>query len=148
MSLLPIPVVQSFTVNPAAQTIAFGALSNVVFGATPFALTATASSGRAVIFAPVTTPVCTVSGVTLAVIAAGTCSITASQPGNANYVAATPVSNSLTINPAAQTVSFGSPGNVSFGAAPFSGGHISVDGLQYTQRGFPVDSQQFGPRVC
>jgi len=100
MSLLPIPVVQSFTVNPAAQTIAFGALSNVVFGATPFALTATASSGRAVIFAPVTTPVCTVSGVTLAVIAAGTCSITASQPGNANYVAATPVSNSLTINPA------------------------------------------------
>ena len=51
MSLLPIPVVQSFTVNPAAQTIAFGALSNVVFGATPFALTATASSGRAVIFA-------------------------------------------------------------------------------------------------
>ncbi len=83
-----------------SQTITFGALNSVVFGAAPFPITATASSGLAVSFASTTTLVCTVSGSTVTVVAAGTCSITASQSGSANYAAAIPVTQSFTVNPA------------------------------------------------
>ena len=52
---------QSFTVVPALfpQTIAFGVLGDQTFGAVPFAISATASSGLLVSFASLTTPVCT-----------------------------------------------------------------------------------------
>jgi hypothetical protein len=93
------PVTQSFGVNPAPQTIAFGPLGNVNLGVAPFAVSATASSGLAVSFASTTTPVCTVSATTVTVVAAGTCSIAASQAGNANYAAAAPVVQGFTVNP-------------------------------------------------
>jgi hypothetical protein len=66
-------------------------LSNVTYGVSPFTHRATASSGLAVSFASTTTPVCTVAGNTVTIVAGGACSITASQAGNANYGAATPV---------------------------------------------------------
>jgi hypothetical protein len=42
----------------------------------------------------------------VSIVSAGTCSITANQAGNTNYSAATPVTDSITINPATQTISF------------------------------------------
>jgi hypothetical protein len=89
----------AFTVNNPlpAQTINFGALANRTLGAAPFAISATASSGLAVSFASATSGVCTVSGVTVTLVGAGVCTITASQAGNANYAAATPVSQSFTV---------------------------------------------------
>ncbi|MGD0201390.1 MAG: hypothetical protein ABSD27_11630, partial [Bryobacteraceae bacterium] len=83
-----------------AQTITFAALSNVTIGVAPFPITATASSGLAVSFTSTTTSVCTVSGTTVTIVAVGTCSITASQAGNANYTMATPVTQSFTVIPA------------------------------------------------
>ncbi len=80
------------------QTITFGTLNNVMLGIAPFTISATASSGLAVIFASTTTAVCTVSGNTVTVIAVGTCSITASQPGNGTYSAAAPVTRSFTVS--------------------------------------------------
>jgi hypothetical protein len=47
--------------------------------------------------------VCTVSGTTATFLAAGTCTITASQAGNSTYAAATPVSQSFTVQNAAST---------------------------------------------
>ena len=82
------------------QTIAFGALSNVTLGIAPFTLSATASSGLAVTFASATPSDCTVSGNTVTIIGAGTCSITASQSGNSSYAAAAPVTRSFTVNSA------------------------------------------------
>jgi len=114
------PVVQSFTVNQASQTIAFSSPGNVAYGVAPFAISASASSGLAATFASTTTPVCTVAGTTLTIVAVGTCSITASQPGNANYAAATPVVQPFTVNQASQTIAFSSPGNVAYGVAPFA----------------------------
>ncbi|MGA2085098.1 MAG: fibronectin type III domain-containing protein [Terracidiphilus sp.] len=73
--------------NPGAQTVG-----------TPLTLSATASSGLTVSFASTTTSVCTVSGTTATFLEAGTCSITASQAGNATYAAATPVTQSFTVN--------------------------------------------------
>ena len=81
------------------QTITFGAPSNQVMGTVPFALSATASSGLPVTFTSNTTSVCTVSGVTVTLVAVGTCSITASQPGNSTYAAATPVTQTFAVGP-------------------------------------------------
>jgi sugar lactone lactonase YvrE len=111
------------------QTITFGSLGNVTFGVAPFSITASASSGLAVSFASTTTTVCTVSGSTVTIIAAGMCSIIASQPGNAIYSAAPPVARSFTVNQASQSISFGPVGNVTFGTPPFSLDATSTSGL-------------------
>ena len=112
-----------FTVNQAGaqpQTITFGALSNVNFGTAPFMISATASSTLTVTFVSTALSVCTISGSTVTILAPGTCSITASQAGNTSYLAATPVSQSFTVNQEPQTITFGALGNVTFGAAPFT----------------------------
>jgi hypothetical protein len=79
------------------QTISFGTLGNQVLGTAPFALSATASSGLAVMFVSNTTSVCTVSGATVTLVGVGPCSITASQPGNSTYAAVTSVTQTFTI---------------------------------------------------
>jgi hypothetical protein len=104
------PVSQSFTVNAGAaksQTITFGTIAAQTVG-TPLTLTATASSSLAVSYSSSTTSICTVSGSTASFVASGTCTITASQAGNASYSAATPVSQSFTVNGQAQTITFNS----------------------------------------
>jgi uncharacterized protein (TIGR03437 family) len=126
------PVVQTFTVTQGSQTITFGALSNKAFGTAPFTIMATASSGLAVTFAS-NSDVCAVSGatsgatVTLAI--GGTCTIQASQPGNANYTAAVAVPQSFTVTPASQTITFGALTNQPFGAAPLTLGATASSGL-------------------
>jgi uncharacterized repeat protein (TIGR01451 family) len=79
------------------QTITFGALADKQLGATPFTISATASSGLTVSFNSQTTSVCTVSGSTVTLVAIGTCSIQATQAGNANYLAATSVTRSFQV---------------------------------------------------
>lgn len=83
--------------TPAAQSITFSSLTNVTLGSPPFSLTATASSGLTVAFASTTPSVCSLSSATVTIVAAGTCSITASQSGNANYIAAPNVIQSFTV---------------------------------------------------
>jgi hypothetical protein len=83
--------------SKASQTITFGLLGNVTLGVAPFSISATASSGLAVSFTSTTTAVCTGSGSTVTVIAVGTCSITASQPGNASFSPAPSVIRSFTV---------------------------------------------------
>ncbi len=117
-------VTRSFTVAaplPIAQAISFTAPGNQTLGTAPPALVASASSGLAVSFASNTASVCTVSGNTVTLVAVGTCSITASQAGNAGFAAATPVTNSFTVAAApllAQTITFTSPGSQTLGTAP------------------------------
>ena len=96
------PVSQSFTINQGTQTISFGGLSNQSMGAAPILISATASSGLAVSFASQTLAVCTTSGVngsTVTILAIGTCTIQATQAGNANFAAAAPVSASFQVVP-------------------------------------------------
>ena len=84
---LPAPdVTQSFRVK-GTQTIAFAQPKSAVAGvAVP--LTATASSRLPVFFRSDTAAVCTVSATTVTTLAAGTCTITATQGGNAGYAPA------------------------------------------------------------
>ena len=108
-------VTQSFQVNAAGQTITFGQPPDVSVGA-PVTLSASASSGLPVSFSPDTTPVCTVAGSAVTTVAAGTCTITASQGGSARYAAAPDVTQSFQVNAAGQTITFGQPPDVTVGA--------------------------------
>jgi uncharacterized protein (TIGR03437 family) len=126
------PVDQSFTVAQGAQTITFAALSNVPYGSQPVTITATASSMLTVAFASTTTSICTVSGTTVTIVAVGTCTIQATQPGNANYNAATSVNQSFTVTPEPQTITFGTLANLPFGSPPFKLSVAASSGLAVT----------------
>jgi Bacterial Ig-like domain (group 3)/MBG domain (YGX type) len=102
-----------------AQTITFGPLPNQPFGTAAFKVSATANSGLTVTFASTTPTVCTVSGSTVNLVSAGTCTIQATQAGNTTFAGATPVSASFTVTMVAPTISFTVP-NQSYGAAAFS----------------------------
>ena len=126
-------VSRSFTVAKASQTITFGALAARPLGTAPFSITATASSGLAVTFASLTTPVCTVSGTTLTLVAVGTCTIRASQAGNANYLAAPNVSQSFSVTSLTpQTIVFAALVDRVLGAAPFTVSATASSGLPVT----------------
>jgi hypothetical protein len=94
------PVNQSFQVTRGSQTITFGALRNRTLGARPFTIGATASSGLPVNFHSRTQEKCTVAGTTVTILATGTCTILARQPGDANWHAAAPADQSFRIRPA------------------------------------------------
>jgi len=100
------PAYGSVTVNPAPQTITFGVIPNQLINSGPVAISATSSSGMPVSFASLTPSTCGVTGNSVSLIAAGTCTIQASQAGGGNYLAAVSVSQSfqilsgLTISPA------------------------------------------------
>ena len=111
------PVSQSFTVTAASQTVTFGALSGKTFGTTPFVVSATASSSLAVTFASTTPAVCTVATASVTLVAVGTCTIEASQAGNASFPAAKPVDQSFTVTPGSQTITFAALASKPMGAA-------------------------------
>ncbi len=123
-----IPNVQAFTVNKGVQTIAFPQLSTQTLGTTPV-LIATATSGLAVSFTSNSASVCTVSEIALSLLAAGTCSITASQPGDPLWAAASPVTQTLTVAKVAQTIDFAQPSDTAVGAAAGGLNATSTSGL-------------------
>jgi outer membrane protein OmpA-like peptidoglycan-associated protein len=94
-------VVRSFQVTalaPTGQTITFPQPADVRLDAGPVSLSATASSGLAVVYASATAAVCTVSGSSVTLVAVGTCTITASQAGDSSHDAAADVSRSFTVS--------------------------------------------------
>lgn len=91
------PVTFNLSNTLRAQTITFGPLSPVTYGASAFTLAASASSGLPVVYTIVSGPA-TLSGDTLTVTGAGTVVIAADQPGDATFAAAATVTQSLTVN--------------------------------------------------
>ncbi|HEX8098145.1 MAG TPA: BACON domain-containing carbohydrate-binding protein, partial [Pyrinomonadaceae bacterium] len=129
-------VSRSFTVNKASQTISFGPLPNKTYGDAPFTLSAAGgASGNPVTFGAGPANVCNAGGTnnaTINITGAGTCTVTASQAGNANFNDAPGLSQSLTVNKANQTVSFGPLANRTFGDAPFTVNASSSSALPVT----------------
>ena len=95
----------SFPVGKVAQTINFAPPASASADR-PVTLTATASSGLPVIYASGSRDVCTVSGPTVTFAKAGTCTVTASQPGNDKYAPADSMSGSFPVGKIAQTINF------------------------------------------
>jgi hypothetical protein len=81
-------VIRSFTVTWLTQNIDFPTIADRVLGGAPFSVNATASSGLPVELASLTVTVCAVGGTQVTLHAAGTCTLRASQPGDAIYLAA------------------------------------------------------------
>jgi hypothetical protein len=93
----PAPVVsRTFAIAKAGQTISFGPLPNKTYGSPDFSVNATASSGLPVSFSA--SGNCTVSGATMHLTGAGSCTVNASQPGDVAYNAAPDVSQSFSIS--------------------------------------------------
>ena len=97
-------VVRTFTVAKGSQTITFPTVPAQTFGNPPVTLAATASSGLAVSYSA--TGPGTISGNVLTITGAGTIAVTASQPGNANFNAASSVSQNIVVAKANQTITF------------------------------------------
>lgn len=100
-------VSQPFFVDNPDQLISFSSVSPKTFGDADFTLTASASSGLPVSFSSDNPAVATISGNNVHIVGAGTANITASQPGDGIFNRAPFVVQPLTINKAAQSISFG-----------------------------------------
>ena len=101
-----ISVDRSVIISKADQTILFDAPANQSFVPSgTFMAPATSDSSLVVTIVSNTLGICTVSGITVTIVTAGTCTLTASQVGDVSYNAATPVNQSVIISKADQTVS-------------------------------------------
>jgi hypothetical protein len=137
----PAPQVQqSFTVStppPAAQTISFtsSAPSAATYGGPAYTVSAVATSGLAVAFsaAPSSSGVCTVSGSTVTIVGAGTCTVSANQGGNGSYLAAPQAQQSFTVARASQTITITStPPVVDKHSPPYTITAVASSGLPVT----------------
>lgn len=85
-------------ISQASQTIVFGPLANVSVGSAPFTLMASGGgSGNSIVFTSNNPSVISISGNIATVVGPGSAVITASQAGDANYLSATPVSQTQTV---------------------------------------------------
>lgn len=91
------------------QTITFTQPASPVTATSSAALTFSSTSGLPVSVTPADATVCSVSGATVSYLKSGTCTLTATQAGDATYNAATPVVRVVTVDPAPQTLTFGQP---------------------------------------
>jgi thermitase len=129
---------------PLNQTITFGTLANKTLLQSPFTVSATASSALPVTFSVTTPAVCSsggTNGATIALLAAGTCTVRADQAGNASYNPAPSVSQSFIVSKASQTITFGTLANKTLIQSPFT---INATGTS----GLPVTFAALTPAVC
>jgi hypothetical protein len=110
------------------QTITFGVLSNQTFPVSPFAVSATASSGLAVSFTIFSGPA-TISGNTITITGVGTVVVRASQSGNASFNAAPNVDQSFTVAPPSLLTNQGTNQVVALDSVTFVSGPFSKTGL-------------------
>ncbi|MCE2957912.1 MAG: choice-of-anchor J domain-containing protein [Flammeovirgaceae bacterium] len=96
--------IQQFVVNKANQQITFTAISDKQLGDAPFPLNANTNAGLPVTFTALTSDKVTIANNQATIVAGGRAIIVASQPGNANYNAATAVDQTFCIKPNKPTV--------------------------------------------
>ncbi|HOZ51733.1 MAG TPA: putative Ig domain-containing protein, partial [Chitinophagaceae bacterium] len=117
-SLLSIPIsatnssgtgngVLTLSIGQGSQVINFSPIASKVFGDADFLLSATGgNSGNPIIYTSSNTTVASIVSNTVTIQGAGSTVITASQAGNANYFAATNVSQTLDVLQAPQEILF------------------------------------------
>ncbi|MEQ1596053.1 MAG: LamG-like jellyroll fold domain-containing protein [Casimicrobium sp.] len=147
---------QTFNIGKANQTLTLTAQSpasrvfaaGATFAVNPVATSASPNSGVAIVYSSLTTGVCTVGGTVVTMVSVGTCTIAADQAGDADYNAATQVSQNvqllgsgtvggtvsglagtglvLSLNSGAQTVSVPTNGGFTFPSAITAGNAYAV----------------------
>ncbi|MBL8516530.1 MAG: DUF4214 domain-containing protein [Betaproteobacteria bacterium] len=88
---------RSFSIAAQTQSISFAALPSRVLSPVTFDLNAGTTSGLLPTYASLTTSICTVDGDRLRTLALGTCTVRASQAGNAKVLAAASVDQSFQV---------------------------------------------------
>jgi predicted extracellular nuclease len=139
----PVIVGLSLT-SGTAQSISFGTLPDRTIGSGSFSVSAAASSGLTVSFSAVTPATCGVTaGGTVSLLAVGTCTVRAEQPGNGTYAAAPSVDRSfaITATGAAQSITFPPLPDV-----PVTGGPLTLMGT--ASSGLAVSYSSLTPLVC
>ncbi len=121
-------VTQSITVLKAAQIISFGAIPAQSIGGAPLTLSANASSGLPVSFSVVSGPA-TLIGNSLSFTGAGTVVVAANQVGDANYNAASEISQSIQVSATGQTILFAAIPTQTFGGVPLTLSASASSGL-------------------
>jgi len=124
-------VPQTFTIAAAGQTITFSPLGNRTYGAPPFTVVATATSGLPVTFT-VSGGVCNITGATVTLTGAGSCTVTAHQSGSVFYGAAPDVPQTFSIAKANQTIAFAALPDKAVGAPPFTVSATATSSLPAT----------------
>lgn len=134
---------QTIVFYKGTPTITFGANPGPkAYGSAPFTVSATSQTTSPIVFTSTTPSVCTVSGNTVSVVAAGSCVIAANAAGDANYLAAAQKTQTILINKASQNIVLGAnPGPKIFGDAPFT---VAAT----TQSSSPVVFSSATPSVC
>ena len=103
---LPFSNKRNLTINKGNQKITFHPLERRTYGDKPFAVESASTSGLTVKLRSSDPNIATISNNIITIHGAGTVAIIAEQPGSELYQAALPVSESLTIEKATQTISF------------------------------------------
>lgn len=136
-------VTTNLIIPKADQTI--GAISftpgQISLGETATA-SAVATSGLTISWSTTTTSICTINGRNIQGIGVGTCTVTASQAGDANYKAASPQTGNLVVGKGSQTIS----------AITFTPTSLEVDGSTKASAtassGLPVVFTSTTPSIC
>ena len=118
------------TIGPATQTINFGALAELTYGAAPISLSATASSGEAISFSVVSGPA-TIADDLLTITGAGTVVVEAAARGDSDNDAVS-LDESFTVDPAPLTFTVDNQTMVYGGTLPtltgsFTSGFVNGD---------------------
>ena len=108
-----------FTIK-GSQTISFDPIPDHTYGDPDFSVSASASSGLPVSFTVGGSDECTITGDSVSITGAGSCTVTAHQAGDATHQAAPDVSQTFAITQADQTITFGSIPDHTYGDADFN----------------------------
>ncbi|MBC3542128.1 PKD domain-containing protein [Rufibacter sp. H-1] len=133
------PIVRSFIVEKASQTITLSGLEPLPDdpdGNRRYRIIASSSSGLLVTFSVLSGPA-TISGNILTLSGSGEVRIRSSQTGNANYLPAPDLDQTLNFNKVNQTITFNKLSDKTFGDAPFNLSATASSGLPVT---FEVES--------
>ncbi len=120
---------QSFAVTKVPQTISFTQPPDTALTGGPVALSATATSGLPVSFISTTTGVCTVSGSSVTLVSAGTCTIDADQPGDGTFDLAPTATRSFAVTKGMQSIAFAQPPDTDLASGPVTLSGTATSGL-------------------
>ena len=126
----------------AQQTISFSPIAAQTMPG-PFTVSATATSGLAVRFA--VTGDCTVVSRTISFTGAGTCNVTASQPGNSSFSAAQSVVRSFSITGSSGSVELGGGGGGGFSGGGGGSGPMPTPAPVVTEKPTPTPTKSPTP---
>ena len=118
---------RSFSVDKASQSVSLTTPTPKTFGDPDFTVAASATSGLPVTIGAAGS--CSVSGTTVHLTGGGVCTLTASQPGDANYNPADDVNATFTIAPKDQSITFATIANRLFGDPDFTIAPTASSGL-------------------